>query len=113
MYVSSSVAVFRTPRRSNGSAELAFGLNPANHTEDDRSAYVGSESVARDYANPKVGTHENGYIRFDMDDAFRDEFAPYLHRYDRRGPDRWEYAIPYELIGRFNELTMQRTWIEW
>lgn len=31
--------------------------------EGDQSAYVGTQDVARDYANPKVGGYENGYVR--------------------------------------------------
>jgi hypothetical protein len=47
----------------------------------DASAYVGSESVARDLADPNVGNYENGYIRFDMDPKFESEFGKYRFDY--------------------------------
>jgi hypothetical protein len=52
-------SVFRTPQLGQRASELG-GLNPANHLGGDRSAYVGTENVVRDYASPKVGGYENG-----------------------------------------------------
>lgn len=79
----------------------------------DQSAYLGSESVTRDFANPKVGGYENGYVRNDMHPDFDQEFAPYRFRYDQRAQIAAEYQIPADMIGRFDELTLNRTWIPW
>jgi hypothetical protein len=105
------MSVYRAPSAGNGPSELENGLNPLNHLEGDQSAYVGSESVARDFADPRIGGYENGYINFQMHPDFETEFAPYRFRYDLRGPDRWEYQIPQDMIGRFNDLTINRSWI--
>ncbi len=107
------LAVFRTPRVGMADEELGSGLNPANHAVGDRSAYVGSESVARDFADPKVGGYANGSVRYQMQPAFEEEFSPFRFRYDGGGSERWEYQIPQEMIPRFNELTSGRTWAPW
>ena len=72
------------------------GLNPASHVEGDQSAYVGTENVARDYANPKVGGYENGYVQFDMKPQFASEFGQ-----DRFSPTSLLPARP-DLSGRFH-----------
>ena len=64
-------------------------------------------------AQPRVGSHENGYIRFDMDPRFASEFKDFRARYVEGGPGAYEYAIPVRLVPRFNELTRSRSWIEY
>ncbi len=102
-------AVYRTARRGDGDDELARGLDPARHAGQDRSAYVGSRSVADDFADPRIEPYEDFKARFDMLPEFADEFAPFRSRYDGGGADRFQYAIPQDRIGRFNELTRSRT----
>jgi hypothetical protein len=93
-------------------AETKSGLNPANHTGDNQSAYVGDESIVRDnYANPRIGTYENGYVRYDMAPEFDQEFAQY--RWPYQGGPEFEWEIPLDQIERFNGLTANRTWIPW
>ena len=105
-------SVFRTPSLGDGQSELEDGLNPASHLEGDQSAYVGTENVARDFADPKIGGYENGYIRFDMADEFENEFSQYNFPYTTAtGEIGSEWQIPASQIGRFNELTLGRTWI--
>jgi len=105
-------SVFRTPSLGDGQSELEDGLNPANHLEGDQSAYVGTENVARDFADPKIGGYESGYIRFDMADEFDSEFSQYNFPYTTAtGEIGSEWQIPASQIGRFNELTLGRTWV--
>jgi hypothetical protein len=106
-------SLYRTPRTGLGDSELRHGLDPVRHQIGNRSAYVGSESVARDFANPKVGGYENRSIRYDMAPGFEREFQPYRFSYEGGGPNRWEYEIPVDKIDRFNELTVQRTPVSW
>jgi hypothetical protein len=106
--------VFRTPRLGQGDSELRSGLNPANHVEGDQSAYVGTENVARDYANPKIGRYENGYVQYDMAPEFDSEFAQYKFPYvTTSGDTGFEWQIPSNMIDRFNELTANRSWVPW
>jgi hypothetical protein len=107
-------SVFRTPRLGSGPSELRGGLNPASHVEGDQSAYVGTENVARDYANPKIGGYENGYVKYDLAQGFGNEFAQYQFPYvTTSGEAGFEWQIPMNMIDRFNELTVNRTWIKW
>ena len=107
-------SVFRTPRLGLRDAELGSGLNPANHLEGDQSAYLGTENVARDFANPKVGGYENGYVRYHMAPEFETEFSRYKFPYvTTSGATEAEWQIPANMISRFNELTLNRTWIPW
>jgi hypothetical protein len=75
------VHVYRGVERGNGADELASGLNPARHTEGNRLAYVGTEDVARKWADYCVGTHEDWYIKF----AFK-----------RSDLERFGKGFPYE-----------------
>ncbi len=89
-------------------------MNPASHVEGDQSAYVGTENVARDYASPKIGGYENGYVKYDMAQGFGNEFAQYRFPYvTTSGGAGFEWQIPLNMIDRFNELTVNRTWIKW
>jgi large repetitive protein len=107
-------SVFRAPRLGQGDSELESGLNPANHMEDDQSAYTGTENVARDYANPKVGGYENGYVKYDMAPEFDSEFSQYKFPYvTTSGETGSEWQIPVNMIDRFNELTVNRSWVPW
>lgn len=104
-------SVFRTPRLGAGKSELDSGLGPARFAAGDQSAYVGDEAAARTLAHPKVGSYENGYIRFDMHPDFVVEFSKFKYNYPEGGPGSYEYQIPQSMIPRFNELTLNRTWI--
>jgi hypothetical protein len=86
-------------------------LNPSDFSTRNRSAYVGDESAARTLADPRVGGYENSYTRFDMHPDFETEFAKFKFRYPEGGPGSYEYEIPQNMIGRFNELTVNRTGI--
>jgi RHS repeat-associated protein len=88
--------------------EVSRGLDPANHQGGDRTAYVGSEDEVRGLARESQ-IHENGYVRYDMRPEFEPEFADVRH--ELVDPRHWEYRIPVDRIGRFNELTVDRTWI--
>ncbi len=85
------VHVYRTPQIGNGLDELANGLNPSRHTTGNRVAYVETEDVAQKFANPLVGTHENGYIRFTLTRADLEGFGP---RYAYEGGPGGEWEIP-------------------
>jgi RHS repeat-associated protein len=107
-------SVYRAPPLGRRDAELYGGLDPANHQIGNRSAYVGTENVARDFANPRVGGYENGYVRYDMSPEFEAEFSQYRYRYPTaEGEEGAEWEIPVEMIPRFNDLTVNRTWLEW
>jgi len=107
-------SVFRTPRLGQGDSELNSGLNPANHVEGDQSAYVGTENVAQDFANPKVGGYENGYVKYEMTPEFDSEFAQYKFPYvTTSGETGSERQIPLNMIDRFNELTLNRSRVPW
>lgn len=70
--------------------------------------------MARDYANPKIGGYENGYVRYDMAPDFGDEFSQYKFPYvTASGEPGFEWQIPVDMIGRFNELTVNRSWVPW
>lgn len=78
------------------------------------SAYVGTKNVARDYANPNVGNFENGSVRYDMAPEFDSEFSQYRYPYTTSsGEAGYEWQIPVSMIDRFNELTMNRSWVPW
>lgn len=101
--------VYRAPRAENGQDELTNGLNPARHQTGDRSAYVGDEDVAQQFAGQPG--YEHGYIEFEMHPDFEAEFAPYKFDYD--GSSSYQWQIPQHMISRFNELTVNRTWINY
>jgi RHS repeat-associated protein len=103
------LSVFRTARAGNGESELADGIDPANHVTNEYdggpgSAFVGSEDVAQKFVGR--GAYEDFYTEFKMSPEFADEFAPFQRAYD--GGPGIEYEIPYNMIDRFNELTVSR-----
>lgn len=46
-----------------------------------------------------------------MHPDFKKEFGQYQSPYTEGGPDSIQYAIPENMINRFNELTLNREWI--
>jgi RHS repeat-associated protein len=104
------VSVFRTARLGYGQSELDSGLDVTRFATNDRSAYVGDEAAARSLADPRVGGYENGYSRFDMHSDFELEFSKFKYDYPEGGPGSYEYQIPQSMIGRFNDLTLNRVW---
>ena len=57
-----------------GLTRSANGLNSARHQIGDRSAYVGDEGVAVQFAGQPG--YEHGYVGFEMYPDFEAEFAP-------------------------------------
>ena len=53
---------------------------------------MGTENVARDYANPKIGRYENGYVQYDMAPEFDNEFSQYSSLRDDIGRARLRVA---------------------
>ncbi|MET8944193.1 hypothetical protein ABZX30_11540 [Streptomyces sp. NPDC004542] len=78
--------------------------------------YFGERSVAAEYMSPTGRNFADGMVRYDMHPDFLKEFAksPYMRRYDLKGPNgtpRIEFTIPVDKLERFNELTLNKTWI--
>lgn len=70
--------------------------------------------MARDFANPKIGGFENGYVQYDMAPEFDREFSQYKFPYvTTSGETGFEWQIPANMIDRFNELTVNRSWRPW
>ncbi|GAA0913514.1 type IV secretion protein Rhs [Virgisporangium aurantiacum] len=102
------VHVYRAPRAGNGQDELANGLNPTRHTGGNRNAYIGTEDVAKKWADYSVRGYEDGYIKFTFRRSeFEEHFGPGL-RYE--GGPGLEWEIPYGKIDLFNQLTRSREW---
>jgi len=106
--------IYRTPHTADLDHELTSGPNPASHQMEggDNSVYFGEQGVAADYHG--LGDYANGSIRYDMHPDFETEFADVKYRYDWKGPGgspRFEWAIPLDRLDRFNELTLNRTWV--
>ncbi|OON75601.1 DUF6531 domain-containing protein [Streptomyces tsukubensis] len=117
--------IYRTPKAKDAEYELLHGPNPANHQPgvdigggllSDGLMYFGERDVAATYMSPTGRSFADGMVRYDMHPDFLKEFAksPYMRRYDLQGPGgapRIEFPIPVDKLGRFNELTLKRTWI--
>ena len=106
-----SVPIYRTPKVDNLDYEINNGPNSSSHQDGDRSVYFGERSVAAEYQGR--GSFANGSIRYDMKPEFLNEFSDTAFRYDRQGPGgspRIEFVVPVGRVGRFNELTVGRTW---
>lgn len=97
--------VYRAPRKGDGPDEVANGVNPARHTGGNKSAYVGDKSTAQKYAG--TGPYEDGYVEYEMHPDFNKEFTSNPHD----GQPEREWQIPHSKIGRFNDLTITRKWI--
>jgi RHS repeat-associated protein len=120
-----SFPIYRTPKAKDAEFELQHGPNPANHQPgvdiggglpSDGLIYFGERSVAAEYVSPVGRNFAKGMVRYDMHPDFLREFAmsPHMRRYDLNGPDaspRIEFTIPVDKLARFNELTLERTWI--
>ncbi|MCZ0994250.1 hypothetical protein O1L44_15675 [Streptomyces noursei] len=116
--------VYRTPKAADAAYERLHGPNPANHQPgvdlgggylSEGTIYFGERSVAAEYINPAGRHYANGMVRYDMHrEDFLKEFGGHAERYDRKGPNgspRIEFVIPVDKLGRFNELTIERTWV--
>ncbi len=103
------VNVYRAPQRGNGADELANGLDPSRHSGGNRTAYVGTEDVARKFADYSVGTYEDGYIRFAIRRGDLDSIAP--RKLYEGGPGS-EWEIPLDKIEEFNVKTLSREWVD-
>ncbi|WP_275463683.1 putative T7SS-secreted protein [Streptomyces noursei] len=119
-----SFPVYRTPKAADAAYERLYGPNPAKHQPgvdmgggylSEGTIYFGERSVAAEYINPAGRHYADGMIRYDMHrDDFLKELGDYAKRYDRKGPNgspRIEFVIPVGELGKFNELTIERTWI--
>ncbi|MER6910305.1 putative T7SS-secreted protein [Streptomyces sp. NPDC000594] len=116
-------SVYRAPKGAHAQYELDHGPNPANHQPgvdigggilSDGNIYFGERGVASEYAGPTGVNFARGIVRYDMEEQFLSEFADFAKVHDRNGPDgavRIEFAIPVDMLGRFNELTKNRSWI--
>jgi hypothetical protein len=109
-----SSPVYRPPHSPDLDHELGSGPNPTSHQMEggDNSVYFGEQSVAADYQG--IGDYTNGSIRYGMHPDFEPEFADVKFRYDWKGPGntaRYEWQIPLDRLERFNELTLNRTWV--
>ncbi len=102
------VYVYRAPQRGNGPDELKNGLNPDRHKTGDKFAYVGTEDVAKKWADYNTGTHEDGYIKFGLPRSDLDKFSK---AYDYEGGPGKEWTIPHGRIDEFNGATVSREWI--
>ncbi|MFF8654103.1 DUF6531 domain-containing protein [Streptomyces huasconensis] len=117
--------IYRTPKAKDAEYERLHGPNPANHQPgvdigggmlSDGLIYFGERDVAASYMSPTGRNFADGMVRYDMHPDFLKEFArsPYMRRYDLKGPGgapRIEFTIPVDKLGRFNELTLKRTWM--
>jgi len=103
------VDLYRAPQRGDGPDELANGLNPSRPVDGDGSAYLGTEDVAQEYAAHRVGTHEDGYIRFKVN---RRDLAAITPRRKYQGGPGSEWAIPHSKIAEFNSKTVSRERID-
>ncbi|WP_330304943.1 MULTISPECIES: DUF6531 domain-containing protein [unclassified Streptomyces] len=117
--------IYRTPKVKDAEYEKLHGPNPANHQPgvdigggviSDGLIYFGERDVAATYMSPTGRNFADGMVRYDMHPDFLKEFAksPYMRRYDLQGPGgtpRIEFAIPVDKLARFNELTLNRTWV--
>ncbi|MEU4926804.1 DUF6531 domain-containing protein [Streptomyces yokosukanensis] len=120
-----SFPIYRTPKAKDAEYERLHGPNPANHQPgvdigggllSDGLVYFGERSVAAEYMSPTGRNFADGMVRYDMHPDFLKEFAksPYMRRYDLKGPNgtpRIEFTIPVDKLERFNELTLNKTWI--
>lgn len=104
------MSVYRTPPRGRGQAEAEHGLDPTNFQSGDRSAYIGDERVAQEYSNYNVGSHEDGYTRFEVPRSNFEETFGKGHPYQGGDLGR-EWAIPADKIQQFNDMTQSREWI--
>ncbi len=115
--VSDSVFVYRAPQVGHGNRqyELEYGLSPARFQKGERCASVGEEAVVHEYSAYRINTHEDGYVQYEMDPRFLEEFgtgSDYYISVDE-GPSVYlgkEWQISGEKMDLFNELTRSRTW---
>ncbi|MEV2255832.1 DUF6531 domain-containing protein [Streptomyces sp. NPDC050147] len=119
------VPIYRTPKAKDAAYERAHGPNPANHQPDveiapgvmsDGKIYFGERGVAAEYMSPTNSNFANGMVRYDMHPDFLKEFGqkPYAQVHDWKGPNgspRIEFEIPVDKLDRFNELTLDKTWV--
>ncbi|GGT45980.1 hypothetical protein GCM10010271_57640 [Streptomyces kurssanovii] len=116
--------IYRTPKAVDAQYELDHGPNPANHQPgvdigggilSDGKIYFGERGVAAEYAGPNGLNFAKGMVKYEMHPSFLEEFMDYAKVHDRNGPDgavRIEFAIPHDKLDRFNELTLDRSWVE-
>ena len=115
--VSDSIFLFRTPNKGDKQYELDHGLDPAKFQGLDKTAYVGDEAVAQEFSAYARHGYEDGYVQYEMDPRFLDEFGTGHEYVATTGPDSTavignEWHISAEKMDLFNELTRSRTWKE-
>lgn len=71
-----TVSAYRASKMGNIRSELENALSPANFQGMNRSAYVGDLRAAQKFSGPKIGTHEYGHVRYDMNPRFLEELGP-------------------------------------
>lgn len=103
--------VYRAPREGNKNDELNNGLNRSRHQEGDSSAYVGEREVAQQYGGQPG--YEEGYVEYRMRPEFDQEFSDKDIRMPHDGGPHEQWKIPEDRIDRFNELTIDRNWINY
>ncbi|WP_437087632.1 hypothetical protein [Streptomyces sp. enrichment culture] len=81
----------------------------------DGKIYFGERAVAAEYAGPTGVNFAKGMVKYEMHPSFLDEFGDYAKVHDTKGPGgapRIEFEIPVEKLDRFNELTLNRSWVD-
>lgn len=117
------VPIYRTPKGAHAQYELDHGPNPANHQPgvdigggviSDGKIYFGEHAVAAEYAGPTGVNFARGMVKYEMHPSFLEEFGGHAKIHDTKGPGgqpRIEFEIPVEKLDRFNELTLNRSWV--
>ena len=86
-----SDAVDTSPGRTTANASNRAGDGRRRRNPERQRDLARDEAAARTLAHPKVGSYENGYIRFDMHPDFVVEFSKFKYNYPEGGPGSYEY----------------------
>lgn len=70
---------------------------------------MGTEDVAKRWADYAVRTHEDGYIKFTFKHSDLDKLGK---KYPYEGGPGFEWEVPHENIDLFNRLTVNKEWID-